>query len=40
MLIQTCIVTGILLGLGAFGVTQEKPDFFGGMDPEPPGHYR
>ena len=29
MLIQTWIVTGILLGLGAFGVTQEKPDFSG-----------
>ncbi len=29
MLIQTCIVTGILLGLSAFGLTQEKPDFSG-----------
>ena len=29
MLIQTCILTGILLGLSAFGVTPEKPDFSG-----------
>src|SRR5215470_14432766 len=29
MLIRTCIVTGILLGLGAFGGEQEKPDFSG-----------
>src|SRR5262245_51347119 len=29
MLIKTCIVTGILLGLGAFGVAQEEPDFSG-----------
>ena len=29
MFIQTCIVTAVLLGLGAFGVAQEKPDFSG-----------
>jgi hypothetical protein len=29
MLIQRYIVTGILLGLGAFGVAQERPDFSG-----------
>src|SRR5215831_13979423 len=29
VLIRMCIVTGILLGLSAFGVTQEKPDFSG-----------
>ena len=29
MLIQTWMVTGILLGLSAFGVTQERPDFSG-----------
>jgi hypothetical protein len=28
-LIQTCIVTGILLRLSAFGITLEKPDFSG-----------
>lgn len=29
MLIQTCIATGILLGLAALGLAQEKPDFSG-----------
>jgi hypothetical protein len=29
VLIQTCIVTGILLRLSAFGITLEKPDFSG-----------
>ena len=29
MLMRTFIVTGILLGLSAFGVAQEKPDFSG-----------
>ena len=29
MLIQMCIVSGILLGLAALGLAQEKPDFSG-----------
>ena len=29
MFIQTWVVTGILLGLSAFGVVQERPDFSG-----------
>jgi len=29
MCMRTLIVIGILLGLGAFGVTQQKPDFSG-----------
>src|SRR5215471_15050905 len=29
VLIQTCIVTAILLRLSAFGITLEKPDFSG-----------